>query len=188
MDEVIETSKEMMTDSESSEFWPVQTDGNTKDGDRNGDGTNDGVIMETTAHPFPSSLISSSMDHRRRKLEMQMLPKRIVELNRQLQSSRRKLDRQKEATASTMTYWKGKTKEISTKNADLVQRMEVCCCSTEHTLTMKPHSDSVAGTDSECTLFIRFSECISCHGLYALNYRVPLTADSVSGNEPVIIR
>lgn len=165
MDEVIETSKEMMTDSESSEFWPVAASQNVKEGgdDQNSNETEDAerVINETTAHPFAPPLLSSSMDQRRRTLEMQMLPKRIVDLNRQLKDMHRKLDRQKEATESTMTYWKGKTKEISTKNTDLAQRMEVCICFTVHFAEQKWKR-----LDSLLSLSLRqwFRECGSENG------------------------
>ena len=65
------------------------------------------------------------MDHHKRILELQMLPKRMMELQKQCNDYKIKLDQEKERTKSISTYWKNKTSEISTKNQDLSQRLEV---------------------------------------------------------------
>ena len=136
MDQVITASKQI--DEESDSFWNIndveQAPNNDNDNDNDDESKEaDEYVLETTAHPYPSSPIDSTidttisidMDHHKRILEIQLLPKRMQELHKQLSEYKQKLDIEKERSATIAQYWKTKTSEISTKNQDLAQRMEV---------------------------------------------------------------
>lgn len=141
MDEVINSTKQI--DDESDSFWNTNNDPNTTNNEEKENENNktksgvnteaDEYILETTAHPYPSSPHSSTidtklsipMDHHKRILELQMLPKRIIELQKEINQYKIQINTEKEQSISVTTYWKQKTSEISTKNQDLVGRLEV---------------------------------------------------------------
>ena len=102
---MIEATKETEGDDANDSFWNEECAQNE---------------FETTAHPF-----SNDLNDRRQQFEIEMLPKRIAELRRELQKTKKKLKNAKDTSGQISDYWRNKTKEIETKNVDLCQRMEV---------------------------------------------------------------
>eukprot|EP01084_Bolivina_argentea_P235996 396947_1 len=116
LDKVIVQSKELNDDDESEPFWPIEKE-EKKEHDE---------YPSTTAHPFPNTKtsINDDMSSHKRLLEIQMMPKRIIRLQKQLKRTKNELKKEQNTSMQVASYWKNRSQEISATAQDLKARME----------------------------------------------------------------